>query len=89
MPKMYQAEAFKRGCVPIEVDLDETEQDELIPVGDKKISEIVEAIRKMLNDGCKLSGAGLPNLKELSAIVGFHVTKLEAHEAWNILEAEI
>jgi len=87
VPKMFLQEAFKMGCVPIEVDIEEVKDDGAL-TGARKISVIVETIKKMLNDGCKLSGTGLPNLKEVSAATGFHVTKIEVAEAWNIIEAE-
>lgn len=88
VPKMFISEAFKRGCIPINVEVEDLDADNVDLIGEKKIEAIVEGMKEMLNNDCKLTGAGLPNLKDLAKVTGFYVSKLEAFEAWNVLETE-
>ena len=88
VPPMFVAEAFKSGCIPVDVAPEEVKSTLVEKTGKDKMELIFDGIKKMLEADCVLTGAGMPNRKELSAIVGFHVTAEELTSAWNLLEAE-
>jgi len=54
----------------------------------ERMARIRETIKTMLEDGCELTRAGLPNRNDLSRLAGFYVSADELAEAWRELEAE-
>ena len=88
VPPMFRKEAFKQGCIPVGVGGDEVSGPPEQEPNKGRMEMIKDTVKKMLEADCKLTGAGLPNLKELSKETGFPVTAVELGEVWKELEEE-
>jgi hypothetical protein len=88
IPAMFLSEAFKMGCIPVDVDPEVVKAAPPKPASKEKLELITDGVKKMLEADCVLTGAGMPNRKELSTLVGFPVTAEDLTAAWTILEAE-
>ena len=83
VPAMFRKEAFANGAIPVEVDPAEFEAP-ANHVGDvAQLDLLIAGVKKMLVENADdFTGAGLPNRKTLSAIVGWNVSVQELSEAW-------
>ncbi len=88
VPQMFVAEAMRHGCLPVELSAADVASNRQENQEKSKTELIENAVKAMLEEGCPLTNAGLPNLKELSKRVGFTVTAVELGEVWAKLEAE-
>jgi len=88
VPQMFIAEALKCGCLPEGVSAEEAKGKAPDPQGADRTGLISAAVKKMLEDGCSLTGAGLPHIKEVSKAAGFTVSAVELTEVWRKLEEE-
>lgn len=88
VPKMFIKEAFKLGCIPAEVDIDEVDGGEVANDAKERSTIIEDAIKSMLESGAKMNGDGLPGVRELGKICGFTVERVEMVDAWNKLQSE-
>jgi len=85
---MFVAEAMRMGCVTADVMADDIPKELPVVPDAGRVGRVAEAVRAMLEDGCELTGTGMPHLKEVQKNVGFMATKEELVAAWGVLEAE-
>jgi hypothetical protein len=89
VPEMFRKAAFAQGAIPINADKSDFEGP-----GDKQIDEsqlalLITGVKKMLVENPKdFTGAGLPNRKVLSNIVGWNVSVQELSVAWAKIQDE-
>lgn len=76
----FRKEAIARGCVPVGVGAEDDEQKPELT----KSELIAKGIEKMLegDDEGAFTGDGKPDVRKLSAVVGFTVTAGERDSAW-------
>lgn len=81
LDKIFHREAISRGALPGAAELDTTEQK---PAFDRK-EVITTAINGMLDGGSEddFTNDGTPNLRKLTAKVGFQVAREEADAIWD------
>ncbi len=82
VPARFRKEALARGCVPVGMDI--TPDLPNLNEPDARKRQIIEGIEKMLDsdDEDAFTGAGAPDVRKLSAIVGFRVSTEERDAAW-------
>lgn len=88
VPQMFVSEALRCGCVPMGIEEDDVKPAGNVPEGKEKGQIIVDGIKAMLEADCNLTGAGLPNLKDLAKQVGFTVSREEMVAAWDVIQKE-
>ena len=87
VPQMFIQSAFAAGAIPAEADADEFVSAPKATF-EKTDQELIEAgIKTMLerNEEGDFTGAGMPNRKKLSALVGLNVTAEDLQTAWTAL----
>ena len=83
VPQEFLKAAFAEGAIPVGVDAEEFGEQKSPPLGDDKLDLLVAGVKKMLVENQDdFTGAGLPNRKVLSSIVGWNVSVQELSEAW-------
>jgi hypothetical protein len=87
VPAMFRKDALINGCIPCTGEAIEV----AAPPSTSKThaEQLVEGIKKYLEEGHELTGAGLPNRKVLGEAVGFPVTAVALEAAWAELKKEI
>lgn len=90
VPVMFRRDALAKGCLPEGVSAAELNAVEQAPTEKDKPALLDAAIKTMLegNNPDDFTGAGLPNRKKISAIVGWNVTAEDLTAAWQKVEAE-
>lgn len=90
VPVMFRRDALAKGCLPEGVSAAELNAVEQAPTEKDKPALLDAAIKTMLegNNQDDFTGAGLPNRKKISAIVGWNVTAEDLTAAWQKVEAE-
>lgn len=86
--QMFLDEAFRQGCIPVEIAAEDMTAKETGTQGVGRDEIIANGIKEMLERGDELTGAGLPNLKTLSKDVGFAVEREEMVAIFNRLSEE-
>lgn len=87
VPQMFIQSAFAAGAIPAEADADEFISAPKATF-EKTDQELIQnAIKTMLerNEEGDFTGAGMPNRKKLSALVGLNVTAEDLQTAWTSL----
>lgn len=89
VPAMFVQEAFAKGAIPAEMNADAFVAPEGGTVEPTTAELLVAGIKKMLiEQPDDFTGAGLPNRKILSGVVGWNVSAEELGAAWAALQAE-
>lgn len=87
VPRMFLDEAFRCGCIPVQVQADVLGGQG--PQEDADRSDLIKnAMKAMIERGEPMTQQGLPNLKTLATEVGFVVTKEECVNLFAELVAE-
>lgn len=82
VPQEFLKAAFAEGAIPAEVDAGEFGEKTPEMIGDDKMDLLVSGIKTMLTEKPEdFTGAGLPNRKVLSGIVGWNVSVQEVSAA--------
>lgn len=82
VPEMFRREAFAAGAIPADMTKEEFEPPEEEQIDDSKLALLIAGIKKMLVEKPDdFTGAGLPNRKVLSAVVGWNVSVQETSVA--------
>jgi hypothetical protein len=89
VPQMFLQEAFAKGAIPAEMNADSFVAEEKNDTDPTTAELLVAGVKKMLVENADdFTGAGLPNRKTLSAIVGWNVSAEELGVAWAQVQAE-
>lgn len=89
VPQIFLQEAFSKGAIPAEMEAKSfvaEEKNDTVPTTEELL---IAGVKKMLVENADdFTGAGLPNRKTLSAIVGWSVSAEELAVAWAQVQAE-
>ena len=90
VPKEFFKEAFAAGAIPCDMSADQVGENIAPKTSDEQQEILISGIKKMLVENADdFTGAGLPNRKVLSGIVGWNVSVQELSAAWAIVQAEV
>lgn len=84
VPQMFIKDAFSKGAIPAEMEAEDFSGKEQENSIEKPKEELLQdGIKRMLVENAEdFTGAGLPNRKVLSGIVGWNVSAPELADAW-------
>lgn len=83
VPEMFRRDAFAAGAIPVTASIADFSAPEEEAIDDSKLALLIAGVQKMLVENAEdFTGAGLPNRKVLSGIVGWNVSVQELSAAW-------
>lgn len=89
VPQMFLKDAFAKGAIPAEMEAESFVVEDKNDINPTTAELLVAGVKKMLVENADdFTGAGLPNRKTLSAIVGWNVSAEELTVAWAQVQAE-
>lgn len=89
VPTMFLKEAFSRGAIPVSVDPQSFDPPANDSTEASQLDLLIAGVKKMLVENADdFTGAGLPNRKVLSSIVGWNVSVQELSEAWEKVQEQ-
>lgn len=91
VPEMFRREAFAAGAIPAAMKVEEFSAPQETPVDDSRHALLVAGVKQMLeaNNPDDFTGAGLPDRRKLSGIVGWNVNVQELSAAWSELNQQV
>lgn len=89
VPTEFVKASFAAGAIPEGVSAAEFDDSAEDAPDDSKLPLLIEGVKKMLVENADdFTGAGLPNRKVLSGIVGWNVSVQELSDAWSKVQAD-
>ena len=89
VPKEFIPAAFAEGAIPVDMAADDVGESISANSSDEQMDLLIAGVKKMLVENTDdFTGAGLPNRKTLSAIVGWNVSVQELSEAWKKVQEQ-
>lgn len=89
VPAEFLKASFAAGAIPEGVDPDDFDDSPEAPSDETKSALLIAGVKKMLVENPDdFTGAGLPDRRVLSKIVGWNVSVQELSVAWQSIQAE-